>query len=269
MNYYSVLGIPKTATDQDIKAAYRKLAKEHHPDRTGGDDTRFKQINEAYDTLKDPEKRALYNNPRPQFDQRAYNTQNMNDIFNSFFGGMQQRRGNGNVQISVKVTLEDVMKGKDIIGKYRLGSGKEEIATVHVRAGIEHGMTIRFQGLGDDAVKNAPRGDVLVKVVVRNHKSFVRDRLHLRTKRSINVLELLLGTEIVIDKLGGGPLVVKIPPGTNPGTILSVAGHGLPEMNTGRVGNLYLEVKGVTPKINNYEIIQKVKDLYDAIDKST
>ena len=96
MNYYSVLGIPKTATDQDIKAAYRKLAKEHHPDRTGGDDTRFKQINEAYDTLKDPEKRALYNNPRPQFDQRAYNTQNMNDIFNSFFGGMQQRRGNGN-----------------------------------------------------------------------------------------------------------------------------------------------------------------------------
>ena len=88
MNYYSVLGIPKTATDQDIKAAYRKLAKEHHPDRTGGDDTRFKQINEAYDTLKDPDKRSLYDNPQPQNNFR-YNSQNVNDIFSSFFGNHQ------------------------------------------------------------------------------------------------------------------------------------------------------------------------------------
>ena len=91
----------------------------------------------------------------------------------------------------------------------------------------------------------------------------------MKTKCSINVLELILGTEIVVDKLGGGPLVVKIPPGTNPGTVLSVAGHGLPDMNSGRMGNLYLEVKGITPKINDYEILQKVNDLNDEIDKST
>ena len=90
--------------------------------------------------------------------------------------------------------------------------------------------------------------------------------MHLKTKCSINVLELILGTEVIIEKLGGGPLVVKIPPGTNPGTVLSVAGHGLPEMNTGRVGNLYLEVKGITPKITDYEILQKVRNLNDEID---
>jgi len=270
MNYYSVLGVPKNATDKDIKTAYRRLAKEHHPDRTGGDDSKFKQINEAYDTLKDPDKRRMYDNPQPQFNQRSYNTQNMGDIFETFFGGRQQRmRRNPDVALTVKVELEDVATGKDIIGRYTLNSGHQEVANIHIPAGIETGTTIRFQGLGDDSVRNMPRGDLLVKVFVQNHRRFTRDRLHLRVRCSINVIELILGTEIVVEKLGGGPLVVKIPPGTNPGTILSVAGHGLPEMNSNRMGNLYVEIKGVTPKINDYEIIQKVKDLYDEIDKST
>jgi curved DNA-binding protein len=267
MNYYSVLGVPKSATDKDIKSAYRRLAKEHHPDRTGGDDTKFKQINEAYDTLKDPDKRSLYDNPQPQNNFR-YNSQNVNDIFSSFFGGMQSQRmrRNANIGISVKLTLEDVMQGKDVVGRYALNTGKEEIANIRVPAGVENGTTIRFQGLGDDSIRNVPRGDLHVKIVVINHKRFTRDRLHLKTKCSINVLELVLGTEVIIEKLGGGPLVVKIPPGTNPGTVLSVAGHGLPEMNTGRVGNLYLEVKGITPKITDYEILQKVRNLNDEID---
>jgi len=268
MNYYSVLGVPKNATEKDIKSAYRKLAKEHHPDRTGGDDTKFKQINEAYDTLKDPDKRMLYDNPQPQYNQRTYNTQNMNDIFSSFFGNVNQQRmrRNANIGLSVRVSLEDVMTGKDVIGRYTLNSGKEEVATIRIPPGIESGTTIRFQGLGDDSIRNVQRGELHVKILVENHRRFVRDRLHLRTKCSINVLELILGTEVIVEKLGGGPLSIKIPPGTNPGTVLSIAGHGLPEMNTGRTGNLYLEIKGVTPKITDYEILQKVRNLNDEID---
>lgn len=269
MNYYSVLGVPKNASDKDIKTAFRRLAKEHHPDRTGGDDTRFKQINEAYDTLKDPDKRSMYDNPQRQ-NSYNFNSQNVNDIFSSFFGNMQQRqRRNANIGLSVKVSLEDIAVGKNVVGRYALNSGKEEIATIRVPKGIESGTTMRFQGLGDDSISQAPRGDLHVKIIVENHPRFTRDRLHLKTKCSINVLQLILGTEIVVDKLGGGPLVVKIPPGTNPGTVLSVAGHGLPDMNSGRMGNLYLEVKGITPKINDYEILQKVNDLNDEIDKST
>ena len=84
MDYYSVLGIPKTASSDQIKQAYRKLAKANHPDRTGGDDTKFKQINEAYDTLKDPNKKAAYDNPQPRFNTRSMNG-GMEDIFSQMF----------------------------------------------------------------------------------------------------------------------------------------------------------------------------------------
>jgi DnaJ-class molecular chaperone len=269
MDYYSILGVAKTASQDQIKKAYRALAKEHHPDRTGGDDTRFKKINEAYDTLKDPAKKQAYDQPQPQQQQYRYNSENVNNIYESFFGRRNAMRRNADIGISVRIELEDVLKGKDIIGRYTLHSGKEEVATIRVPAGVESNVTMRYQGLGDDTVKGAPRGDLLVKIVVVAHKQFVRDRLHLKTKCAINVLELLLGTEIIVEKLGGGPLTIKIPQGTNPGTILSIPGYGLPDMNTGRHGNLYLEVKGVTPKIDNYEYLEKVKALYDELNNGT
>ncbi len=265
MDYYSILGVAKTATADEIKSAYRRLAKEHHPDRTGGDDSRFKQINEAYEILKDPQKRQAYDSPQQQY---RYNSQNMNDIFEAFFGTRKAMRRNADISINVKINLEDVASGKDIIGRYKLYSGKDEVATIKIPPGVESGMTMRYQGLGDDSL-NAPRGDLLVKITVNNHNTFLRDRLHLRTKCAINVFDLLLGTDIVIDKLGGGPLTVKIPKGTNPGTILSIPGYGLPEMNTGRTGNLYLEIKGITPKIDDMNILEKVKNIYDEISNST
>lgn len=267
MDYYSTLGVGRNASADEIKRAYRKKAMEHHPDRTGGDDTVFKQINEAYDTLKDPVKKQAYDNPQQQR-QFNYNTQNMNDMFNAFFGQRQTMRRNANIGLTIKINLEDVLTGKDIIGRYRLNSGREELATIRVPAGIESGTVMRYQGLGDDSFKNAPRGELHVKILVLSHPKFERDRLHLRTKCVINVLDLILGTEVQVEKLGGGPLTVKIPKGTNPGTILSIPGYGLPEATTGRQGNLYLEIKGVTPKIDNYEHLEKVKDLYDEINKS-
>lgn len=266
MDYYSTLGVAKNASQDEIKRAYRKLAKDHHPDRTGGDDTRFKQINEAYDTLKDPEKRKQYDNPQPQNTrQYQYNTQNMNDIFNAFFGSKTQMRRNADIGLSVNVDLKDVATGKDIVGRYILNSGREEIATIRIPLGLESGTTLRFRGLGDDTVVNAPRGDLLVKVLINKHPVFERDRLHLRTKCVINVLELILGTEVVVTDLFGKNIIVRIPAGTNPGTILSIAGHGLPDPSGRRNGNLYLEVKGKTPKIEDLELKEKVKTLYDEI----
>lgn len=269
MDYYKTLGVPKNATQDDIKRAYRKLAKEHHPDR-GGDQKLFQQINEAHDTLKDPEKRRQYDNPQPRADFNM-NSQNMNDIFSQFFGGgMQQRmRRNRDVTINVRVSLQDVMTGKDVVGKYRLNSGREEVANIKIPAGVEDNLVMQYRGLGDDIIPNAQRGNLNVKVTVEKHPTFVRDRSHLRTKCSINVLELILGTEVVINNLLGEQVKVKIPAGTNPGTILSISGHGLPDMNTGRFGNLYLELKGVTPKIDDWDLIEKVKEIKDGTSIST
>jgi len=265
MDYYKTLGINKSASPDDIKRAYRKLAKDYHPDR-GGNEEKFKAINEAYDTLKDTNKRQQYDNPQPQ--QQQYNSQNVNDLYEAFFGRRGPMRRNADIGISVKIELEDVLTGKDIIGKYMLHSGKQEVATIKIPPGVDSGTTMRFHGLGDDSVQSARRGDLLVKVVVVAHRQFVRDRLHLKAKHAINVLDLILGTDVVIEKLGGGPLTIKIPKGTNPGTILSIPGYGLPDMRTGRQGNLYLEVKGITPNIDNFEHLEKVKKLYDELNNS-
>ena len=265
MDYYKTLGVNKAASQDDIKRAYRKLAMQNHPDRTGGDDTKFKEINEAYDTLKDPAKRKDYDNPQPKQQQYQYNTNNMNDMFNSFFGQRRRMMRNKDVSLNIKVELKDVLTGKDVIGRYKLSTGQEEIATIRVPPGIDSNITMRYQGLGDNAIAGIPRGDLLIRVIVKNHRNWERDRLHLRTRCAINVLELILGTEVVVDRLDGGPLYVKIPPGTNPGTILSIPGYGLPDINTGKRGNIYLEVKGITPKIEDKEILEKVKNLHDGI----
>tara|TARA_R110000772_G_scaffold111117_2_gene214852 strand:+ start:1710 stop:2510 length:801 start_codon:yes stop_codon:yes gene_type:complete len=266
MDYYNILGVAKNATDADIKKAYRKLAKTSHPDRTGGDDTQFKRINEAYETLKNPVKRQQYDTPQHHIDMNA---QNMHDIFGNMFRQPVRMRKNQDVTINVRITLNDVMTGKDIIGRYRLSTGREEIANIRLPAGVESGLIMRYTGLGDDAVHQLPRGDLNVRVIVENHPNFVRDRLHIRTICSINVLALILGTQVVVTDLAGRDINVKIPAGTNPGTILSIAGHGLPDINTGKSGNLYLEVKGKTPKIDDWDMLEEVRKIYNGTNTST
>ena len=265
MDYYSRLGVNKQASPEELKRAYKKLAMQHHPDR-GGDQTTFQEINEAYDTLKDPAKRQQYDNPQPQQNQYQYRAEDVNDIFNAFFrqgGNRPRQRKNLDITISIRIKLEDVLFGKDVIGKYRLKDNSEEVATIRIPAGIENGQIMSYKGLGDNLYKNAPRGNLHVKIIIENHKIYERDRLHLRAKCSINVFELILGTEVILEKLEGGPLKIKIPKGTNPGTILSIPNHGLPDRRTGRRGNIYLEIRGKTPKLDNHEVLEKVKNLYE------
>jgi DnaJ-class molecular chaperone len=268
MDYYSILGVSKQASQDEIKKAYRKSAMANHPDRTGGDDTQFKRINEAYETLKDPNKRQTYDNPKQQANVNM-NSQNMNDIFGQFFRQAQRPRRNQDVTINVRITLNDVMTGKDIVGRYRLSTGREEIATIRLPAGVESGIIMRYQGLGDDAVRQLPRGDLNVQIIVENHPDFIRDRSHIRTKCSINVLQLIVGTSVIIKDLAGKDINVKIPPGTNPGTILSIAGHGLPDINGRRNGNLYLEIKGTTPNIQDWETLDIIRKINDGTSTGT
>ena len=93
--------------------------------------------------------------------------------------------------------------------------------------------------------------------------------MHIRTNCSINVLALILGTQVIVTDLAGKDVNVKIPAGTNPGTILSIAGHGLPDVNTGKLGNLYLEIKGNTPKIDDWDMLEDVRKIYNGTNTST
>ena len=261
MDYYSILGVTKQSSQDDIKKAYRKLAMEHHPDR-GGDSIKFAEINEAYETLKDPVKRSQYDTPAPSFDFRFTNFE---DVFSSF-GAFSK---NKDIKLAVTITLEDVLTGKDLILNYGLFNGQSTTATIRIHAGVENGEGIRFKGLGDNRISQLPRGDLIVIVKISKHPTFDRDGKHLYLTQKVNVFDLMLGTKIEVKTLTGNNLSVNIVKGTQPGTTLSISGHGLIDNKSNTTGNLYVTIKGFVPKINDVKILEKVKELNDAISKIT
>lgn len=266
MDYYQLLGVSKTASQEEIKSAYKKLVMQHHPDR-GGDADLFKQINEAYDTLKDPEKRRLYDNPQPQWNQSSYNfrSDNINDIFGSFFHGMNVPRKNKDIKLSVTLSLEDVLYGKEILLKYKSYNGKDCTATVNIPFGIEHGEGIKYRGLGDDSNPNLPNGDLIVFVKILRHPIFEREGPHLKVTKPLSVLSLITGTKLDIKTLQGNNISVTVPEKTNPNTTLSVSGYGLPDRATGKTGNLFITLKGIIPKEINDDILRRIKEINDEI----
>ena len=160
-DYYDILGVDENASGADIKSSFRKLAQKHHPDR-GGNEEKFKEINEAYDTLKDPQKKAEYDNMRnwnaqggsfngPFPFEDLGNAAGLHSVFTQVFGRGFGPRGPGTSAISIQldITLEDVINGVDKQLKIRLPSGNERTINVNVPQGIEHGTRIRYAGLGE------------------------------------------------------------------------------------------------------------------------
>jgi curved DNA-binding protein len=267
MDYYDILGVSKNASEQELKQAYRKLAMETHPDR-GGDAAKFSLVNEAYEILKDPVKRQQYDNPRSQF---QFNTGNMNSNLNDIFENVfrQQYVRNRDIKVAITIKLEDVLTGKDIIVDYNLFNGQQTTATIRIHAGVNHGETIRFKGLGDNSNTGIQRGDLIVLIKVTKHPIFERDGRHLRLTQEISILNLILGTKVNIKTLTGNTICVNIPKATNPGTILSIANNGLPEPQSGLTGHLYMTIKGITPSIEDPSIIEQVRKLNNAINNRT
>ena len=258
MDYYEVLGVPRNASEKDLKSAYKKLSMQHHPDRTGGDDSRFKQINEAYSTLKDPQKRQQYDNPQPQYSQGFgpggfEGMGGFEDLFTQAFGQgfqQQQRRPqrNSNVTIACDTTLAEVYSGKGVIATFRTRSGKEQTVNIDIPKGSRHGDIINYNGLGDDSIQQLPKGDLHVKVRILRHPNFDVNGFDLHTQTEIGVFDLILGTATNLSLPNGRTISINVPQGTQPGTTLSIHGQGLPNYNTGQAGNVYLNIRGIVPK---------------------
>lgn len=274
MDYYNKLGVRKDATQDEIKSAYKKLVMTHHPDR-GGDTAKFAEINEAYEVLKDPAKRAQYDRPAtPEF---KFNTANMDgmdlnnfhEMFGQFFNQARMTRKNKDIKLAVALTLEEVALGKDIVGNYTLPSGRVETANIKIPSGIENGETIRFKGLGDDTLRDLPRGDLHVVVKILPHEKYTRDGLHIVVKEPVNVFDLIQGTTLKIQDLTGNMLNVTINKGTQPGTTLSVSGHGISDHRTGKTGNLYIVIRGIIPEISDPDILSRIKEISNEISNST
>jgi curved DNA-binding protein len=280
-DYYETLGVSKNASEKELKTAFRKLAAKHHPD-AGGDAEKFKEINEAYNTLKDPQKRQMYDQfgstdshqaQQNPFGQRNFNfngnPQDFQSIFGDFFGhefsqgfGQPRRRQNRNIRIGYTINLQDVFNGVGNTITYQLPSGRQEVIDVRIPAGVKDGDSVRVQGYGDNSIKDLPRGDLIIKVKVNQLPNWRREGDNIYTMKELDVFDLLIGTKIPLNTPDNKNITINIPAGTNSGTTLSVTGYGTPNVNTSRRGNLYVTVKGITPKLEQNEIeeIRKIKD---------
>lgn len=265
-DYYKILGVPTTASQDDIKRAFRKLASLHHPDKGGNKET-FQEIQEAYNALGDPEKRASYDNPHPRFHGQP-NINEMFDIFRSMggnpFGGFNMPQRNRNLGFQTVVSLEDAFNGKNITISVKLPSGKEQLCELKIPNGIQDGTTLRLSGMGDDSISNLPRGDIHLTVHVHPHSEFQRDGDDLIKIVNIDAFDAILGKSLSIETISNQLLEVKIQPGTQPGATLSIPGHGMPKMSDPRfLGRLLLKVNVKIPTDLSDTQLQKLKELID------
>jgi curved DNA-binding protein len=270
-DYYKILEIPKSASADDIKKAYRKAAMKHHPDR-GGDEKIFKDIEEAYRILTDPEKKSMIDqgiDPNANFGGRhhAGGFQDMEDIFSSFgfnfgFGnrGFREPQRNKSLNINMSLTLEEAYTGVNKSLSINYPSGKEKVVNVNIPPGIDNGMAIRYAGMGDDTHNQYPPGDLNIIIKIQNHPRFAREGFNLLTDINIDCFDAILGTTTKVTTLDNRVLEVSIPSGTQPNTTLRIKNEGMKD-SKGNVGYLYIRVGVAIPKIDDANKIHLIKQL--------
>jgi len=251
MNYYDLLGVNHTTTPGEIKKAYRKLASKHHPDK-GGDPEQFKQIQEAYETLSDPDKKYAYDNPDPfsrgsPFEQGSP----FADIFGDVFGRRAQPSRNPDTVTQLRIDLATAYNGRSIM--VDLGYMREYI---DIPAGIRDGSRIRLAGKGQIRYQGLPPGDLQIKVFVDMPYGMARDNDDLYQRVSIPSIDAIAGTEILVENAVGGGLKVSIPAGTQPGAKLKLSNQGMPNPSTGSLGNMIVVVEVSTPRVTNPEHLE-------------
>ena len=273
-DYYQTLGVPRGAGQDEIKQAYRRLAAQHHPDR-GGDTAAFQEVQAAYATLSDPEKRQQYDNPQPQFGGGGFHfgggvPPGFEDFFahafgngNPFFGqGFRQPQRNRNLNLQTTITLEEAYLGKNLMANVGLPSGLEQVVEVKIPPGVRDGTVLRLAGMGDDTYNNAPRGDIHLTINIQPHHIYQRQGDDLLRTLTVSCFDAILGKTVKFDTLDGKTLEVNVAPGTQPGQTLAVQGYGMPYMADPRMkGRLLLEINITIPTDLNQQQKDLVKQL--------
>lgn len=280
-NFYDVLGVQKNASDQEIKKAFRKLAQKYHPD-AGGDEAKFKEISEAYETLSDPKKRKEYDQmlmfggiPGAGGGGYAYSggagAGGWSDIFSSIFngdgafgsdwasnfggmGGAGSRAANrprkgSDLSLSVDVSAEDAFRGVTHKVTYRIPStGEQQTITVSVPAGAVDGGKLRYKRRGEYGVNGGERGDLVVTTNVAEHPLFKRKGADVTMELPISVYEAALGCSVDVPTPGGATVRLKVPAGTQSGKTFRFKDMGAPDVkHRGRTGALLVKVTVQVP----------------------
>src|ERR687895_710523 len=276
---YEALGVPKNASQDEIKKAYRKLARQYHPDRNPGDasaETRFKEVQGAYDVLKDPAKRKQYDtfgaaNGRPGAGAgpQGFNLGDfdLGDLFGGLFGGRgtrasrpQAQRG-ADVEAIVNLSFEDSLRGLetripvdiDTACRDCGGTGakpgtarRTKRYTVKIPAGVRDGTRIRLRGKGEPGAAGGPPGDLFVVTRVAASPLYERRGADLVIDVPVTYPEAALGETVEVPT-PDGPISLKVPPGSQDGKLLRVRGRGAPRLNASGRGDLLARVRVSVP----------------------
>ena len=299
--FYDVLGVKRDASKSDIQKAFRKLAAKYHPDR-GGDEAKFKEISEAYNTLSDDKKRQEYDQmlafggiPGGGFGGRqggyTYTTNvngaNFADFFSGFgggagagaggfdfadiFGGRVNRPVAGSdLTMSVNVSFDEAFKGTSRKATYRVPStGEEQSLTIKVPAGAYDGMKLRYKKRGEYGVNGGPRGNLVVTINVAAHPVFSRDGADVRMKLPVSIYEAALGTSVDVPTPDGTTVRLKVPAGTQSGKTFRFKNLGAPRVKDPATrGALYVSVDVKVPTKLSKKERDALQALLDADERS-
>lgn len=269
---YEILGVTPQSDDAAIKQAFHKLAKEHHPDRNGGSDeatARFQEIQGAYEQVKTQEKRAEFERfgggnggfrPSPGFGGfhfRQDGNVDIDQILREFHRQQSQPR-NRNYSTQCGITLADAFRGCEV----SLKLDSREIR-VKIPAGVDNGTRIRVGGAGENVHANLPPGDLFVTIFVESDSRFARNGKHLFSDVQMSVFDAILGGIVTVPTIDGVNLDVQIRPGVQQDHQVSLAGKGMPMINSDQRGDHIITVKLLIPTDLTEEQINLVKQIKD------
>ena len=275
---YSMLGVPRTASEDDIRKAFRKLAKKHHPDLNPGDkaaEGKFKEISQANDLLSDPDKRRRFDAgeidatgqempPRGFYRDQAgaagagkyqhagahESFVDMGGVFAEMFGDRRgSGRGRGGFDMSgmpltytLRVPFLIAARG----GKQRVGLPDGRTLDIDVPEGAADGQTLRLKGQGMPGANGAPPGDAYVEIRVEPHAFFEARDNDIHVELPVTITEASLGGKVRVPTVGG-PVMLNVPAGSNTGTSLRLKGRGLLDRRSGQRGDQYVKLKLTLP----------------------
>ncbi len=270
-DFYQILGVPKTASEKEIKAAYRKLARKYHPDVNPGDKTaeeKFKDIQQAYEVLSDPQKRAKYDQFGDQWERVTqgapggggftwtqtgssegfdfgFGSGDFGDLFDLLFGegaaARKRPRPGRDIQYEIDITLEEAFAGAT--KRFTINGKRVE---VKIPPGVDEGSKIRLAGQGEPG-RDGVSGDMYLVVRMKTHPVFERKGADLYCDVSIPYTTAALGGEIQVPTLAG-KVTMRVPPGTQSGQSFRLAGQGMPKLNNSAKGDLYARMRITVPK---------------------
>lgn len=271
MNLYEILNVPETASKDEIKTAYRRLAAKHHPDR-GGDTATFQSVQNAYDTLMDDNKRAEYDAMKNgQMHGGGFNV-NIDDIFKSFgfsFGDangfspfMRHQRKNPDIQGTMSIDLKETLSDQTKFVNINTKSGETKTLEIKIPRGIRSGTVMKFSGGGESIFPQMPPGDLYLKVLVAENENFLQRGLDLECTLNIDCFDAILGCDTEVRTLSDKIFSIRVPANTQQFTRLKIPGEGLYEFQKDIRGNFYVKINITIPtnlSTEQLELIRKIK----------